>query len=307
MWLFNSIKFKIKEYIYETIFFFLFSISFILTYFFYSKDIINLWYFTDLIFFYLINFIFSNFYFFEISDLFINFLSIISFFLSTILQAIIILLIVFIRTFLKKSNSIKYILNIIKIYLEKKIKNLKKIFKKITNIKVNSVYIIHIISKNFFFILNLLIIYLKTIICRIKLIILFIVKFLSNKFKKKNEKLQIVKFINNIKNKIYTYKTLKLKNLKKTKIVKKNLFISNIKNNSYLRNNKNFLKSKFIKIISYCKSIVFFCLLLNIITLNLNYYVFYNISINYLYLIQIIYYYIFFFSLYKIMYYFYYN
>lgn len=51
----------------------------------------------------------------------------------------------------------------------------------------------------------------------------------------------------------------------------------------FLRTNRAYLKSNFLKIKCYCKNIVYLCLLLNLIFINEVFNIYYNISINYQY------------------------
>lgn len=74
---------------------------------------------------------------------------------------------------------------------------------------------------------------------------------------------------------------------------KKNFLIIN-----FLRNNNIYIKSKYSKARPFCKSIVIFSLFLNIIIINELHSIYYNVSINYSYLIIIVYIIVILYSLY---------
>ena len=65
---------------------------------------------------------------------------------------------------------------------------------------------------------------------------------------------------------------------------KKNFLIIN-----FLRNNNIYIKSKYSKARPFCKSIVIFSLFINVMLVNELHSIYYNISINYSYLIIIVY------------------
>lgn len=73
-----------------------------------------------------------------------------------------------------------------------------------------------------------------------------------------------------------------------------NFFLNEISFNDFfkiysLRNNIVYLKSKFSKVRPFCKNIVYFSLIINVIVINELHSIYYNISINYGYMFQILY------------------
>lgn len=86
------------------------------------------------------------------------------------------------------------------------------------------------------------------------------------------------------KNKKIIHKKYKNSFLKKFNFFNVNFFKVN-----FLRNNTIYIKSKFSKARAFCKNIVIFSLLLNIIVINELHSIYYSISINYGYLYTIIY------------------
>jgi hypothetical protein len=118
---------------------------------------------------------------------------------------------------------------------------------------------------------------------------LYFKKHKTKKCKKKNnfEQLFIRKSSQNIFKFLNFFKKIKCLNFYSSLYYKSNI------TNNFFRLNKLYLKSKITKIIPYCKSIVIFCLCINIITINLLSLTYYSISINYNYIISLLIFFIF--------------
>lgn len=118
----------------------------------------------------------------------------------------------------------------------------------------------------------------------------FLLSFFSYLNKKKSKK-NFKKLKVNTKSRVYDNKSGLFSNYKESfyKFFLNDMEFLNFFKIYSLRNNVVYLKSKFSKVRPFCKNIVYFSLIINVIVINELHSIYYNISINYGYLFQIIY------------------